>query len=104
MHILYSYLYDHPFLALLQVAFTLWMLVDAYRRHAETFWFWVILFLPLVGALAYFFCIKIKDFRGVNLGFLQRRESLEELRYRAEHIPTLSNDLALAERLIELGD
>ena len=40
----------------------------------------------------------------MNLSFLQRRASLNELRYRAEQVPTLANHLALAERLIELKD
>ena len=104
MNFLYSYLYDHPYLSIILVVFTVWMLVDAYSRQAETYWFWAILIVPLLGGLAYFFCFTIKDFRGFNLPFFQRRESLDDLRYRAEHIPTLANDVALADRLIEQGD
>jgi hypothetical protein len=64
----------------------------------------VILIVPGLGAWAYFFAVKMADFRGANLSFLQRRASLHELRYRAEQVPTLANHLALAERLIELKD
>ena len=104
MHLLHSFLLEHPLLALAQTAFMIWMLVDAYRRRAEGYWFWVILFLPALGALAYFFAVKLPDFRGPNLGGLfQRRASLDELRYRAEHVPTLVSHLDLAERLIEQG-
>ena len=46
MPFFYDLLSAHPVLTLAQGAFTIWMLVDAYRRQAETFWFWVILFLP----------------------------------------------------------
>jgi hypothetical protein len=104
MHVFYQLLADHPWLTMVQGVFTIWMLVDAYRRHVETFWFWVILFVPGFGAWAYFFAVKIADFRGTNLSFLQRRASLDELRYRAEQVPTLANHLALAERLIDMKD
>ncbi len=102
----YDLLYGHPYLTLAQGAFTVWMLVDAYRRQADTFWFLVIFLVPLLGAWAYFFAVKAKDYHGftVNLPFWQSRPGLEELRYRAEQIPTLANHLALAERLIEMGD
>jgi hypothetical protein len=105
MEILHSYLQAYPLLALAQLAFTLWMLVDAYRRQAEAFWFWVIFLVPLVGPLAYFFSVKAGDFHGLPAWSLfQRRTPLDELRYRAEHVPTLTNHLALAERLIERGE
>ena len=93
---------EYPLLSLAQTAFMVWMLIDAYRRRAEGFWFWVILFVPGLGSWVYFFAVKLRDFRGPNLGGLfQRRASLEELRYRAEHLPTLVSHLELAERLIE---
>jgi hypothetical protein len=38
---------------------------------------------------------------GKLASLFQPRASLEELRYKAEHIPTLANRLALAQRLIE---
>src|SRR5579885_3611992 len=83
-------------------AFTLWMLVDAYRRPAEGYWFWVILFLPVLGPLAYFIAVKVADYPALReLSFLQRRPGLEELRYRADHTPTLASHLGLAERLVE---
>jgi hypothetical protein len=104
MYYLQDFVYTHPLLAALQVLFMLWMLVDAYRRGAESFWFWVIIIVPLFGALAYFIYVKARDFRGLDLPLFQPRSSMAELRYRAEQIPTLTNHLALAERLIELHD
>jgi hypothetical protein len=44
------------------LAFSLWMLVDAARRRAPAYWYFVILFLPL-GAIFYFFLVKMRDFR-----------------------------------------
>jgi hypothetical protein len=98
-----------PFLAetsplyVLQLALTIWMLVDVHRRRAEGYWFWVILFFQPFGAWLYFFLYKVRDFRGgPNLGRLfQRRASLEVLRYQAEQSPTVAHRLELAERLVE---
>jgi hypothetical protein len=93
-----------PYLTLAQTALTIWMLVDAYRRQADTFWFWVILLLQPVGAWVYFFAVKSGDFGGLKgLTLFQRRVSLDELRYRATQTPTLVNHLTLAERLMERG-
>jgi predicted Zn-dependent protease len=93
---------EYPYLALAQTAFMIWMLVDAYTRRADSIWFLVILFVPGLGAWAYFFVVKARDFRRVSLPTLfHRRSSLEELRYRADQVPTLASHLELAERLIE---
>jgi hypothetical protein len=98
-----GYLYQLVYLA--QTVFMVWMLVDAYRRGVDWYWFFIILFVPAVGAWAYFFLVKVGDFPGLrDWSFLQRRPQLEELRYRAEQTPTLTNHLALAERLVELRD
>ena len=52
---------------ILSYAFSLWMMVDAYRRGAAYFWFPIILF-PF-GAWVYFFCVKINDFELGHLFF-----------------------------------
>jgi hypothetical protein len=102
------FFYDSPFgiLGLLQLGMTIWMLVDAQRRGMEFYWFWIILIFQPLGAWAYFFAFKIRDFRGGSpglAGLFQRRVSLAELHYQAERSPTMANHLALAERLIETG-
>lgn len=48
-------------------AFSLWMIVDAYRRGASQFWYPIIL-IPF-GAWVYFFMVKIDDFGWSNLIF-----------------------------------
>jgi hypothetical protein len=98
-------LYEYPLLFLAQGGFVIWMLVDAYRRQAESFWYWVIVVVPFVGAWGYFFAVKAGDYRQLNFQSLfQPKASLEELRYRADQTPTLANHLAFAERLIDKGD
>src|SRR5438093_1136148 len=92
----------YNYLWLPQLAFTAWMLVDCYRRHADYYWFWVILLFQPLGAWIYFFVVKLKDFSGSGgWSFFHPRPSLDELRYRAEQTPTLANHLELAQRLIE---
>lgn len=91
---------------LLQMAFTIWMMVDAYRRHTETFWYWIILFFQPIGAWVYFFAVKLHTLRlsGIRPAVSwERKQSLDELRYRVERAPTTANRLALAERLMEKG-
>ncbi len=91
-------------LYLVQVALTLWMLVDAHRRGVDFYWYWIILIFQPLGAWAYFFVFKLKDFRidhsGLT-GLFHRPPSLEELRHRAERSGTLASRLELAERLAE---
>jgi hypothetical protein len=95
-----------PVLSLVQAALTIWLFIDAYRRQSDSFWPWVILFVQPIGAWIYFFAVKLGDLglgsRGLN--YFHRGPSLEELRYRAEHVPTLSSHLDLAERLIEMDE
>jgi hypothetical protein len=91
-------------LSALQLAFTIWMMIDAYGRGAEFFWYWVILLFQPAGAWIYFFVIKLRTMRwpGRRAGLAARpRLSLDELRYRVERTPTVANRIALAEKLME---
>jgi len=93
-------------LSLLQLAFTVWMMVDAYHRQVELFWYWVILLFQPIGAWVYFFAIKFRTLRLPSMRPAISRESklsLAELRYRVDRTPTLANRFALAERLLENG-
>ena len=49
-------------LLLLSYAFSVWMLVDAFKRGAEHYWY-LIIFFPF-GEWVYFFLVKIHDFEG----------------------------------------
>jgi hypothetical protein len=97
-----------PWLGLLQTAFMVWMLVDAYRRGADWFWMLLIFFVPFFGAWAYFFLVKVQagDLHRLGLGrvgaVFHRGPSLAQLRYLAEQTPTLTNHVNLADKLIEL--
>jgi hypothetical protein len=105
-YFLSHHLYEMPYLYVPQLALTIWMLVDANRRGVDQYWFWIILVFQPIGAWAYFFMYKVRDFRAgkFSLGSLfQRRASLEELRYRVDRAPTVAHRLELADRLIESG-
>src|ERR1022692_3059504 len=91
----------------LQLAFTLGMLLHAYRGGADLFWYFVIFFFQPFGAWIYLFVVFLPGFRlgigGHARGGWQRRLSLDELRYRAERAPTVNNRTALAQGLMEKG-
>lgn len=52
---------------LLSYAFSIWMLVDAYQRGAEHYWY-LIIFFPF-GEWVYFFLVKVHDFDGGLFSF-----------------------------------
>lgn len=87
-----------------QMAFTIWMMVDCFRRGAPAYWY-MMLWVPF-GPLVYFFAVKIHDF---DLGPLKRwfgvgrPPSIEALRWRLEQTPSATNRLALANALTEAG-
>lgn len=88
----------------LSLAFTVWMLYDAYRRQVEPMWYFLILVLQPVGAIVYFCVHKLPEFNSHRFWpFGPRRPSLDELRYRAEQTPTLTTRLDLAQALIDQG-
>src|SRR5688572_16118041 len=89
-----------------QLAFTVAMLIHAYRNGAEVFWYFLIFLLQPFGAWAYFAVVFIRSVRwgGVSTGpTWQRKLSLAELQYRADKTPTVNNKLALAEALMVKG-
>ncbi len=94
-------------LYLAQLALTIWMLMDVYRKGSDFFWFWIILVFQPFGAWIYFFAYKMKDL-GRPSGWLSalftRKTSLEELYHRAENLPTPAVWLELAERLVQSED
>src|SRR5262245_9013527 len=106
MNFLYEFIYAYPLVSLAQLAFTVWMAVDAYRRHVEQFWYWIILFIPVLGPWVYFFAIVAPHLASGRFpgALFQRRASVSELRYRAGQSPTLANLLALGQCLTERGE
>src|SRR5687768_14054491 len=103
MHLFWQLFADSPLalqvVYLLQLGFTIWMAVDAYRRGAEGFWIWIIVLFQPLGAWVYFFAVKLRTLRLPALGTAggwQRKLSLAELRYRAERSPTVANRMDLA--------
>jgi hypothetical protein len=104
MNFLVEFYYQYPWLVYLQGAFTIWMLVDASRRRVEYHWYYIILFVPVLGPWAYFFIHLAPELSSGKATLFQRKVPLEELRFRAEQAPTLANHLELGERLIDMED
>lgn len=104
MDILWEFFFS-PIWLYAQLAFTIGMLIHAYRTGAEPFWFFVIFLAQPVGAWAYFAVMagRFLANRGTAAATTQRRLSLAELQYRVERTPTVNNRLALAEALMEKG-
>jgi hypothetical protein len=104
MNVLYELVHSHPIFSMAQTLFMVGMAVDAYRRRSEPFWYWVIFFIPVLGAWVYFFVVVAPHLGSIhNIAWPQRKVSLDELRYRAEQTPTLANNLALGQGLIAKG-
>jgi hypothetical protein len=55
--------YSYLFIFLLFFPFNIWMLIDCFNRKFEKRgkWFCIIIFIPFIGSLIYFFCIKLKQ-------------------------------------------
>lgn len=93
-------------LGALQLAFTVWMLVDASKRRVEHFWYWIIFIFQPIGPWVYFIAIKFPTLRTPRLkrAYSEERSlSLDELRSRVNRAPTVANRFALAEVLMEKG-
>ena len=74
MEIIRDLIFANPLLSVAQTAFMVWMLVDAYRRQADGFWFLVIFFVPVAGAWAYFFAVKARDLQTLRVGAISPGE------------------------------
>ncbi len=90
------------------VAFNAWMLADAYRRRAETYWLWIIAIVP-GGALAYFIFVRSRapDLSGLRqrlTASMKRPPSVAALRRRAQETPSIAHRLALAQGLTDAGE
>lgn len=84
--------------------FHVWMLVDAIRRRAPFYWYFVFL-LPF-GTIIYFFMIKLPELNGrrpaaAAATFVTRGPSLEDLSEQARVTPSELNKLAYADALLD---
>lgn len=91
----------------LAIGMKTWMLVDAYRRRAETYWLWIIISVP-GGSLLYFFMVKMKDpgmkhLQGQVMSSLARPPDVQELREQYEESPSAVNRIRLAQGLGDAG-
>jgi hypothetical protein len=61
MNPIYRLIYEYPIISLAQTIFMVSMAVHAYRRGSEQFWYWVIFFVPFIGAWVYFFAVVARE-------------------------------------------
>jgi hypothetical protein len=89
---------------LLWLAFKVWMVVDAHKRHAPHFWYPVIMFVPL-GGVAYLLMVKLKDFKLGDVGkMFKGPTSVPVLRRRYTNSPSTANLIAWAQGLYDEGE
>jgi hypothetical protein len=83
------------------------MLVDAYRRKAETYWLWIIPTVP-GGALLYLFLVRLRQPGPGQLAehlrrFLEKPTTVEELEHRYLESPSVANRLSFGQGLGDAG-
>lgn len=100
MYFVWDLIHDYPILSVFMLAFTVGMMVDAYRRGAEPFWYWLLWLMPVIGPLFYFFVHPGPELWSKLGPLFQPGVSLNELVHRVEQSPTLANRLALGQALI----
>ena len=107
MGFIHEFLFDHPILSLLQVAFTVWMAVEA-SRSGNTTWIWLITapadravdLLLRRNARRRVFGRLFGRLPGVSASLRRRKASLDQLEFQVQQSPTLANQLAMADRLV----
>jgi len=88
-------------LLLLKIAFSLWMLTDAIKRGAPTWWYFLI-FFPL-GAVAYFLLVKVRDFEPAARKLLTRPVTIADLERNLRLTASVENEVVLAQALHDAG-
>src|SRR5207253_11523304 len=73
----YSLVAEFPILSVLHLALVVWMLVDAHRRGVDYYWYYIVLFIPLAGPIAYFLVFKAQEIHGWR-NLFQPKTSLHE--------------------------
>jgi hypothetical protein len=92
-------------LALIVIAFKIWMLIDAVQRRADYYWLMIIAFIP-GGSLIYFFLVRLRDPDARRISsrlreVVSRPVPLEVLQARFEDSRSAVNEIALAQALGE---
>jgi hypothetical protein len=92
--------FSGPFGIILPII-TVVCLLHALSRRAEYYWFFIILFVPYIGALFYFFVNVLPDFRRANVGaafntFKPTSMRVRDLERQLEDVDTAQTRIALA--------
>ncbi len=93
-------------LLFLDTIFSLWMLVDAIRRRAQTYWYPVVM-MPF-GEWVYFFVVKIHDpefnfLRDFYKRFVTPKVTTDQVRRQYDETRSFANTLTLAQALYDDG-
>jgi hypothetical protein len=81
--------------------------IHCIRNRAQTVWIFVIIFLPIVGSLAYIFLEMLsgKNAQGINLGnFFNPRPSIKRLEENLRFSDTFNNRVMLADAYLANGE
>lgn len=103
-----------PFLGIgLHVLIAIYFAIHAIRRGQNLFWLIILFSFPLLGSIVYFFVAYLPELRGSRGAQVAKRaviaaidpgRELREARQAYELTPTISNQLRLANALLETGD
>jgi len=101
-----SFLYHYPILWYLSPLLQVLMIIHYFRRRPESWWFYVIIFLGPLGALAYFVMEVLPDlhYKPPAIARFERRRRRRWLEPVVEESPTPANQQELAELLAADGD
>lgn len=86
------------FLLLIGLAFKIWLLFDAAKKRVESYWYFIIFFIPF-GDVAYFIIVKSADYNFKSI--FRRRVTLSRVRHEFESSPSRENRIRLAKCLFD---
>jgi len=81
--------------------------IHCIRNRSQTMWIWIIIFLPMVGCIAYIFMEMLsgKNIQGVNLANLfNPRPSIKRLEENLRFSDTFNNRVMLADAYLANGE
>jgi len=91
------------------IALQAYCIYHAYINKSETYWFFVILFLPVIGSIVYLFThvFNKNDYDKVQDGLvavLNPTKKVKDLKKRLEFSETFQNKVNLADAYLEMND
>jgi hypothetical protein len=99
---LLSYAFNSGPVGLLLAALQLFCIVHALSQRRDSYWIWIILFLPGIGSLVYLWqnvrpSVGAQDFQGLANQFKGSQARIRDRLLALEEVPTMQNRLLLAQ-------